>query len=115
MFSLAENNIHCRYFQQIEPVHKHAFVKTGEPQHHCRICQRSFQANYRDNAHKQDVKKLFLNGSGISDTVRTTESGHKHRYQNLKKLLTKQVINIGFITTDDWGSYEHEVPPEIHL
>ncbi|AXC74925.1 hypothetical protein QOQ01_001265 [Salmonella enterica] len=51
----------------------------------------------------------------MSDTVRTTESGHKHRYQNLKKLLTKQVINIGFITTDDWGSYEHEVPPEIHL
>ncbi|ECG1719319.1 hypothetical protein D8Z03_16240 [Salmonella enterica] len=51
----------------------------------------------------------------MSDTVRTTESGHKHRYQNLKKLLTKQIINIGFITTDDWGSYEHEVPPEIHL
>ncbi|EGX4306652.1 hypothetical protein GZ11_16915 [Salmonella enterica] len=24
-------------------------------------------------------------------------------------------MNIGFITTDDWGSYEHEVPPEIHL
>lgn len=59
MFSLAENNIHCRYFQQIDPVHKHAFVKTGEPQHHCRICQRSFQANYRDNAHKQDVKKAI--------------------------------------------------------
>ncbi|EKS4944496.1 hypothetical protein QB833_002035 [Salmonella enterica] len=81
-------NVPCRYCQQTEPVRKHGFGKTGEPRYYCRACLRSFQINYRYNAHKQEVKEtivdMALNGSGVRDTVRTLKVGINTVIRTLK-------------------------------
>ncbi|WP_072038135.1 IS1/IS1595 family N-terminal zinc-binding domain-containing protein [Pectobacterium brasiliense] len=51
----------CRYCQQTEPVRKHGTGKAGLPRYSCQHCRRTFQINYRYNAHKLGTKEKIVN------------------------------------------------------
>lgn len=81
-------DVHCRYCQQAGPVRKHGFGKTGTPRYYCQDCRRTFQLDYRYNAHKPGVKddivNMALNGSGVRDTVRVLKVGINTVIRTLK-------------------------------
>ncbi|MNI92010.1 hypothetical protein D3C73_1497510 [compost metagenome] len=81
-------DVRCRYCQQTAPVRKHGFGKTGAPRYYCQDCHRTFQLDYRYNAHKpgikDDIVNMALSGSGVRDTVRVLKVGINTVIRTLK-------------------------------
>lgn len=81
--------VKCRYCQQTQPVRKHGTSRSGFPRYYCQLCRRTFQINYRYNAHKPGIKEkivtMVVNGSGVRDTGRILDISMNTVMSTLKK------------------------------
>ena len=81
--------VECRYCQQTQPVHKHGTGRAGFSRYYCQHCRRTFQMNYRCNAHKPGTKEKIVtmvgNGSGVRETGRVLNISMNTVMSTLKK------------------------------
>ncbi|PJG60123.1 IS1 family transposase [Aeromonas cavernicola] len=91
---MASITVHCPRCNS-DHVYRHRKTPVGHVRYRCPVCVHVFQLTYTYEARKDKIVDMAFNGSGVRDTA--------------------CVLKIGFITSDDWGSYAREVPSKMHL
>ncbi len=97
---MASITVHCPRCNS-DHVYRHGKTPAGHVRYRCPACPHVFQLTYTYEARKPSVK----------DKSRCLCNDETCR--RLLNLLSP--FQIGFITSDDWGSYAREVPSEMHL
>lgn len=91
---MAYQEVVCPYCQQ-RSVNKRGFSSVGTQRYWCKICQQTFQTQYRYNACKPGIKDQILdqtmNGGGIRDIWRTLEVSTGPILSTLKGVQDKLV------------------------